>query len=664
VSLRAAARPVVALAVALVLAAVAPVGAGAAGAGAGAGAVPGLALAGQPAWVRLGTAATLRLHVAPSALPPGEEVSVRLRLHDRVRTMDDFEDTFDGEDLPDRIGPTIRLPLAALSRDATGAVLAPFGVGESDLPIRFSVFRGGVYPLEVALEADDELASFVTWIVVVDPEDLGERLRVAWVWPVVSEPVRGADLVADPTVERELERDGRLARVAAVLDAAGTMPATLQLSPETLESWQAIARTDRTRAAALASVLAAAARPSTALLTVPYVPIDLPALEAAGLGGELAGQLLAGGETLERLTGDAPDPRLAFAEPVDAASLDRLRELFVGRVVVRDTRVALDDEEDAFETFALPAGDGQVRAAATSALVDRLLAGSEPLALRVQRAVTGLALVAFDEPDEPRGVVLAPPERFDPDVALYTSLVAAMRGHPLLAPVTLDDFFDEVRSADVDGAPVVRQLLPAVAAPFPIADAEYATARADLESLRSTVPDGSDVVRRGARALQLALSTAQTPERARAHLSVVAAGIERLVAGVATTRKRVTVTARRADIPLSFENDSGLPLRVRVQLASVKLRFPDGNGIVVELPEGNSTQQFSVEARASGTFTMTVTVTTVDGRVALGAPARVTVRSAVFSGVGGALTLGALVFLALWWANHLRRTRRARRAHA
>jgi hypothetical protein len=61
---------------------------------------------------------------------------------------------------------------------------------------------------------------------------------------------------------------------------------------------------------------------------------------------------------------------------------------------------------------------------------------------------------------------------------------------------------------------------------------------------------------------------------------------------------------------------------------------------------------------------MTVTVTTVDGRVALGAPARVTVRSAVFSGVGGALTLGALVFLALWWANHLRRTRRARRAHA
>ena len=82
---------------------------------------------------------------------------------------------------------------------------------------------------------------------------------------------------------------------------------------------------------------------------------------------------------------------------------------------------------------------------------------------------------------------------------------------------------------------------------------------------------------------------------------------------------------------------------------------------MIVLPEGVSTQQFAVEARASGTFTMTATLTTGDGAVRLGIPQRVSVRSAVFNGAGAALTVGALLFLLLWWANHFRRTRRARR---
>jgi hypothetical protein len=40
---------------------------------------------------------------------------------------------------------------------------------------------------------------------------------------------------------------------------------------------------------------------------------------------------------------------------------------------------------------------------------------------------------------------------------------------------------------------------------------------------------------------------------------------------------------------------------------------------------------------------------------------RVTVRSAVFGGWAVGLTVAALVFLAGWWANHFRRTRRRRR---
>ena len=55
---------------------------------------------------------------------------------------------------------------------------------------------------------------------------------------------------------------------------------------------------------------------------------------------------------------------------------------------------------------------------------------------------------------------------------------------------------------------------------------------------------------------------------------------------------------------------------------------------------------------------MTVTLTSADGNLRMGPPTRVTVASAVFSGAGAALTVGALLFLALWWGNHFRRTRR------
>ena len=64
-----------------------------------------------------------------------------------------------------------------------------------------------------------------------------------------------------------------------------------------------------------------------------------------------------------------------------------------------------------------------------------------------------------------------------------------------------------------------------------------------------------------------------------------------------------------------------------------------------------------METRASGTFPLNISVTTGDGKLALRA-ARYTVRSTVVSGVGVVLTIGAGLFLAIWWITHWRRSRR------
>jgi hypothetical protein len=56
---------------------------------------------------------------------------------------------------------------------------------------------------------------------------------------------------------------------------------------------------------------------------------------------------------------------------------------------------------------------------------------------------------------------------------------------------------------------------------------------------------------------------------------------------------------------------------------------------------------------------MRVTLTTADDRFTIGTTL-ITVRSTVFSSIGVLLTVGALIFLAVWWGNHIRRSRRRR----
>ena len=65
-----------------------------------------------------------------------------------------------------------------------------------------------------------------------------------------------------------------------------------------------------------------------------------------------------------------------------------------------------------------------------------------------------------------------------------------------------------------------------------------------------------------------------------------------------------------------------------------------------------------METRSSGTYPLDMTVTTAGGLPIT--TSEVTVRSSFVSGVGVFLTVGAIVFLALWWAWDIRRRRRRR----
>ena len=120
-----------------------------------------------------------------------------------------------------------------------------------------------------------------------------------------------------------------------------------------------------------------------------------------------------------------------------------------------------------------------------------------------------------------------------------------------------------------------------------------------------------------------------------------------------------TLTARTGEIPVTFKNNTGNPVRVVVRVESDKLDFPAGTVVDLELNRLNTTQRFPVVARASGAFPIRITLESPDGHLVVGR-ARITVRSTAASGASLLVAMGAATFLAVWWGRNAMKGRRAR----
>src|SRR4029079_7862399 len=228
-----------------------------------------------------------------------------------------------------------------------------------------------------------------------------EPLRLSWIWNVVANPVQRADGTLDKSVVDDMRLGGRLDRIWRLLASAGRFPLTVGLGPETLQSWIDLSRKQSTLRRGAARVRSAVRRESIPLLPEPYVPIDGPTIEAEDLGQEVPGEYVAGSNAIDAATGEIPDPRTAFEEHGDAATLRRLTQLLVGRFVVRDTALApVDQPRTPAQPFALTAGTEALPAPATDSGLEQLFTTAGPPALRVQRVLAGLAEIAYEAPSQ------------------------------------------------------------------------------------------------------------------------------------------------------------------------------------------------------------------------------------------------------------------------
>ena len=614
----------------------------------------------QTAWVDPGATFTARLHVE-GEVPEGTTVTTTV--YGPTGSRSEFAQQVQGNALGDQVAPPVRQTVtdtedpAVEVRVATDGEAGP-GVVDAD------VAGAGVYPVEVRLTGPggEDLDRLVTHLVrLPTAESEAPPLRLALVVPLDGGPgIR-------PNGDRRVDRDGTR-RVSALLDALTTHPdvaATVVPTPETVVAASGTPRIARFRRAVDGRQVVASQ----------YVPVEVAAWVAAGLEDDLARQTTAGEQALAAHLVDRPDRRTAVAAAtLTPEALTRLEELGTDQVVVPAEALAPLDADQFPTTLAQPFGlqDSQgrtVRAvAADTALAAHVDETGDPV-LDASNLLADLAVLWLDQPTQERGVSLVLPRVWSPSEAFLDTLLDGLDQASVARAVSVDDLLAEVPPAtaggadDPDGEPLVRTLAPVASASLGSYPDALRLTRLTTEGFASFAGRDNPVVGSMQRRLLVSGSADLARDQRKAYLDAVSRQIDHAASAVVAPRSgNVTLTSRDGRVPLNISNENLYDVTVRLRFQSDKLTFPDlpADTVIVHLPASTVTSlDVDVRARSSGTFPLRMTITSPD-EIVLVSRSRFTVRSTAVSGVGLVLSVGAGLFLALWWASHFRRVRRAR----
>lgn len=626
---------------------------------------PAIELAAQTAVAAEGGSFVARVRLR--GVPP--EGSIRLRVHQRIRSRSELAQSMAGDGLRCCVFDGSVTPLSALPEqpDGTRRLVLSLDSAQGGLALPTE----GVYPLEVIAQdvAGSAVASLVTHLIVPpEPGDDAPDLGVA----VLADAGLPPALQPDGTLRLDRDDVDRLAGLVAGLAAVPDVPVTVAARPETLDALQRSAEPgDAELVRALRGAVA-----GRRVLAEPYVSLDVDALAEAEVLGELAPQLDRGRAVAASALGVTADDSPRWVRgPLGPAGLGALAFTGTTRVVVDD---AVVDPLPAgiigyslAQPFllALPEGDdgpdrtpGDVQALSPDPTVLEHLRSDGSPGLVVSRVLAELALLRLEQPSVARSVVLP----VDPDIpteTLQQLLQALASGRPFEAMPLGAAFEHSAPVLDVGGNPAARPL---------VADQEHdelssstarrlVTGRAALQSFTGLVEGASALPDRPARHLLVAAAAGLDDDERRAHLDAATRAIDDVEGAVSTPPTfTLTLTDRDGTIPLTIRNDAGVPLRVSIRLRSQKLEFPEGDTIEQVLTEETTRIDLPVRSRATGAFPLVIDVRTPDGQRSL-ATSRYTVRSTAVSGAGLLLSVGAGLFLAVWWARHWRRTRRSRK---
>ncbi len=611
--------------------------------------------------------------VAVKSSLPADQLILYEAVYDAVRTRSEFaltlSDVFARRPFYAATTPLGQVPNAVTRPEDKLVHLPvndPSGVG-------ISLHAPGVYPVQLQLRdrAGDVLDKLTTHLLDVNPASSETtRLRVTWVIPFHAPPT------VQPDGRRKIDpvASGRLATLVNGLTSDPTLakvPVVLQPTPETVD---ALATSSSLKDRNTISTLTTAVQPGSGreMVSGAYVPVNLPGLLGDGMGSEVDAQLSRGTAALATNLAATPVTTTWISQdPLDTTTLDDLVQRGVKRIVVPEQAlVPINLTLTLTQPFQLATSSGTLEAADGDSGLAAYFSDQRTV-LAAHRLLADLDVLWNDKPQQPRSVAILTPSSWIPNATMTQIILSGLSSSPILDPVTLDGLFSVPAATATFGfsgarGPLVRSLAitPASDAP-PLSRLHVYATRVTIQALQGVLPVGHPLIDSADRQLLVA----EAEELTASQRDALIAGLGRQLADqVAQFRlppsRTVTLTARQARIPITVENDALFPAKLDLVVKSQALQFggstSDTQRVALELTHKFTTEEFTVRTRTSGVFRMTVQLVAPNG-TPLSAISQVTIRSTAASGVGIILSVGAALFLIVWWVRNARSGRRAKR---
>jgi hypothetical protein len=631
-----------------------------------------------------GDPATFQLDVDVRSAPDGAELG--LTFYEQLGTRSAFEQTLTSpptgvlQALPPVPIADLKSGLGGLDDGVTVVpdTSEPAGSNAVDLGCRH-VGNGtcsGVYPVLVQLlgPSGNAISHFTTYLTYAE-ERSPNPLVFSWVVPIAA-PVhlRSAGSLSDALSPLSPTRVSDLAKLAQSLLDNPSVQVSIAASPATVQRLgDSTSRNARQAVADLTKLAAGGA--AHRFIAEPYVPVNLGALEAAGVTEEIAGQLGGAEAVMDPLLRGLPaaDQRSSAtwvaSGAVDAATVDALGSVHATSLVLPDTDLPPATEEAHAtwsQPFTLTAGRSQgVTAAVSDAQLSSYFTSEagDP-ALAATQLLADLSVIYFELPGagEARGVIAIPASSWDPNPGFVDTLLGGLTNNPVVTTATLPEFFTTVPLGGNDAE--TSRHLAAGESGQPISPGEadaIVTARKQISGFDDAVQGAPAAESQLDELLLAAESSELKPAQQGAGIAAVERHLAAELANVQVVDNSVTVTARTASIPITIVSSADFSLRATLHLHSPKLQFPEGATRTVSIDHPTNSTRIEVRARTSGDLPLSYTLKSPDGLLVI-ASGGFTVRSTATSIVGIVLTLVAAVVLLGWWARTWRRGRRQRRA--
>ncbi len=530
---------------------------------------------------------------------------------------------------------------------------------------------GGVYPVTVSLlTPNGPVASVVTELVyaypTTSPFHTSSPLRTASVIPLTLPP--------DPTGGPAKAAVAHLARLAQATLAVPSVPLTVVTEPLAVQQLQG--GTGRLDRRALEAIESTDGDPAHEVLAQSYVPVDVAQLTAAGLTDVVEAQV-----TRACQVATAWHPTIGAWDAVGTVDTQAATVLASGSCDPVRTLVVPPGGAGGpsctitcTAPFAVTGVPGLTATMADAQLTSEITAATTDPALQAHQLIADLSLTYYEEPapTQPRGIVLAVPQGSAVPSTTVADLLAGIAADPVLAPVTLAQYFDQVPPG-ANGQPATRRL---DQTPSTLSGAANRTLHDDLGALTGyqAAVAGSPAGQVDATDLQdellAATSALLRPIQQQQALRAFSADLHRHLAQVAVSSGVVRLTSSTAlRVPITLSNTAGFPIAGQLVLSSDKLLFtprggcrgidrsPAGyNGLScpVDLTKATTAVYVTMRARLDGDFRVTVSVLAPGGHLVM-VHSAISVRALAASVEAVVLSIVALVVLATWWLRTARR---------